>query len=103
MPRPKATNGVSKGIVMRVDNFGNLVTNFRSEDISEDSRKEGNLKLQVGAHAVSRLVDTFASGKAGEAIAYVGSSGYVEIAVNKGSATRTLALGRGAAVTLQSN
>lgn len=103
MPRPKATNGVTKGIVMRVDNFGNLVTNFRSEDISEDARKEGNLKLQVGAHAVSRLVDTFALGKAGEAIAYVGSSGYVEIAVNKGSATRTLELGRGAAVTLQTN
>jgi S-adenosylmethionine hydrolase len=31
----------------------------------------------------------------------VGSSGYVEIAVNKGSASRNLALGRGAAVTLE--
>jgi S-adenosylmethionine hydrolase len=49
---------------------------------------------------VSKMVDTFASGGAGEAIAYVGSSGYIEIGVNKGSAAKTLQLGRGAAVTL---
>ena len=100
MPRPKATNGVMKGIVMRVDNFGNLVTNFRPEDISDDARKAGKVDLAVGTHVVSRLVDTFALGSAGEPIAYVGSSGYLEIAVNKGSAARTLALGRGAPVTL---
>jgi S-adenosylmethionine hydrolase len=46
-------------------------------------------------------VETFALGKAGEAIAYLGSSGYVEIAVNKGNAARTLGLNRGAVVTLQ--
>ena len=49
---------------------------------------------------MTRLVDTFASGKNGEAIAYVGSSGYIEIGVNKASAARTLSLGRGATVVL---
>jgi S-adenosylmethionine hydrolase len=100
MPRPKAANGLMKGIVMRVDAFGNLVTNFRLEDISEAARKTGNVDLAVGTHTVARLVETFALGNAGEPIAYVGSSGYVEIAVNKGNAARTLALGRGAHVTL---
>jgi S-adenosyl-L-methionine hydrolase (adenosine-forming) len=100
MPRPKTANGVMKGIILRVDNFGNLVTNFRSEDISEEVRKAGKVDLMVGTHGVSRLVETFASGNAGEAVAYIGSSGYVEVAVNKGNASRTLALGRGAAVTL---
>lgn len=100
MPRPKAANGLMKGIVMRVDAFGNLVTNFRPEDISEAARKAGKVDLAVGTHTVARLVETFALGNAGEPIAYVGSSGYVEIAVNKGNAARTLALGRGAHVTL---
>jgi len=45
-------------------------------------------------------VDTFARGNNGEAIAYLGSSGYLEIGVNKGNAARTLSLGRGAAVIL---
>jgi S-adenosyl-L-methionine hydrolase (adenosine-forming) len=102
MPRPKATNDVLKGVVMRVDGFGNLITNFRAEDLSEDARQAGKVNFQVGTHAVSRLVETFALGNANEPIAYVGSSGYVEIAVNKGNAARTLSLGRGAAVILQS-
>jgi S-adenosyl-L-methionine hydrolase (adenosine-forming) len=102
LPRPKATNGVLKGIVMRVDGFGNLVTNFRQEDLPEGVWQADKVNFQIGTHAVSRLVETFALGKAGEAIAYLGSSGYVEIALNKGNAARTLGLNRGAVVTLQS-
>jgi S-adenosylmethionine hydrolase len=100
MPRPKASDGVSKGVVMRVDAFGNLVTNFRSEDLPETALQSGAVKFQVGSHPVLRLVDTFAQGREGEPVAYVGASGYVEVAVNKSNASRTLALGRGAPVVL---
>jgi S-adenosylmethionine hydrolase len=68
--------------------------------LPEPAANGGAIKLQVGTHQVTRLVDTFAKGNAGEAIAYVGSSGYVEIGVNKANAARTLSLGRGAAVVL---
>jgi S-adenosylmethionine hydrolase len=101
LPKPKATDGVVKGVVMRVDSFGNLVTNFRQEDLPEEARQAGKVNFQIGSHSVSRLVDTFALGNAGEPIAYFGSSGYIEVAVNKGNAAKTLGLGRGAAVTLQ--
>jgi S-adenosylmethionine hydrolase len=100
MPRPKISDGVSKGVVLRVDAFGNLVTNFRSEDLPEAALQNGAVKFQVGNHPVTRLVPTFAQGKDGEPVAYVGSSGYIEIAVNKSNAARTLALGRGAPVVL---
>ena len=100
LPKPKATDGVVKGIVMRVDTFGNLVTNFRVEDLPESALINGEVKFQVGNQAVSRMVPTFASGDAGEPVAYVGSAGYVEIAVNKGNASRTLSIGRGTAVVL---
>ncbi|PYV73595.1 MAG: hypothetical protein DMG96_22600, partial [Acidobacteria bacterium] len=78
----------------------NLITNFRSEDLPESALNGGAINLQVGSHQVSRLVDTFARGNNGEAIAYLGSSGYLEIGVNKGSAARTLSLGRGTPVIL---
>jgi len=100
LPKPKATDGVVKGIVMRVDTFGNLVTNFRMEDLPESALANGEVKFQVGTQAVSRMVPTFASGNAGEPVAYLGSAGYVEIAVNKGNASRTLSIGRGTAVVL---
>jgi S-adenosylmethionine hydrolase len=102
LPRPKATNGVVKGVVMRIDSFGNLVTNFRAEDLGEGARQNGKVHFQIGKHPVSRLVETFALGNAGEPVAYVGSSGYVEIAVNKGNASRALSIGRGTPVILQS-
>jgi S-adenosylmethionine hydrolase len=101
LPKPKATDGVLKGVVMRVDSFGNLVTNFRQEDLPEGITPGGAVKLQIGTHGVTRLVDTFALGNADEPIAYFGSNGYIEIAINKGNAAKTLGLGRGAAVTLR--
>ena len=100
IPRPKDADGALKGAVLRTDAFGNLITNFRSEDLPESALSDGAIKLQVGTHAVSRLVDTFARGNNGEPIAYLGSSGYLEIGVNKGSAARTLSLGRGTPVIL---
>jgi len=100
MPKPKEANEGLKGVVLKVDSFGNLMTNFRAEDLPAEAPEKGKVQLQVGTHPVTRLVPTFASGNAGEAVAFVGSSGYVEIAVNKGSASKALGVGRGAPVVL---
>jgi S-adenosyl-L-methionine hydrolase (adenosine-forming) len=100
MPRPKAVDGVTKGVILRVDAFGNLITNFRSEDLPATALQDGAVKFQIGTTAVTRLVDTFAQGNEGEPVAYIGSSGSIEIAVNKSNAARTLTLGRGVAVVL---
>jgi S-adenosylmethionine hydrolase len=100
IPRPKEADGAIKGAVLRTDAFGNLITNFRAEDLPESAVNDGAIKLQVGAHEITRLVDTFAQGNNGEPIAYVGSSGYLEIGVNKANAARTLGLGRGTPVIL---
>jgi S-adenosylmethionine hydrolase len=100
LPRPKEADGLLKGVVMKVDSFGNLITNFREEDLPARAIEKGQINLQVGTHTVSKLVPTFALGNAGEAIAYLGSSGNLEIGVNKGSASKTLALGRGTPVLL---
>jgi S-adenosylmethionine hydrolase len=100
LPRPKEADGQLKGVVLKVDSFGNLITNFRGEDLPAAAIEKGAINLQVGTHAISKLVPTFANGNAGEAIAYVGSSGNLEIGVNKGSASKTLGVGRGAPVLL---
>src|SRR5438477_6428530 len=66
IPRPKEADGALKGAVLRADAFGNLITNFRSEDLPESALNGGAINLQVGSHQVSRLVDTFARGNNGE-------------------------------------
>jgi len=100
LPRPKPADGGLKGLVLKIDAFGNLITNFRVEDVPAAAQNDGGLKLQVGTQPVKRMVDTFANGKANEPVAYFGSSGYLEIGINKGNAARTLSIGRGAPVLL---
>ncbi len=100
IPKPKSAEGQLKGIVLRVDTFGNLVTNFVPEELPEGLLKDGALKIQVNGKEVTRLVDTFTEGEPGAPVAIVGSSGFLEIAVNKGHAARTLGVGRGAAVMI---
>jgi len=100
LPRPKEADGVVKGVILRADSFGNLITNFRQEDLPEGVAKDGAIQLQVGTQSVTRFVETFAQGNGAEPFAYVGSSGFLEIGVNKGSAARTLGLNRGTAVVL---
>ncbi|HUN62681.1 MAG TPA: SAM-dependent chlorinase/fluorinase [Candidatus Sulfotelmatobacter sp.] len=100
MPKPKEANGSWKGVVLKVDSFGNLITNFRAEDLSPESLEKGQIQLHVGNHNVTRMVHMFASGNAGEPVAYMGSSGYLEVAVNKGNAAKQLGIGRGTPVVL---
>lgn len=100
LPKPKKENGAVTGVILRIDNFGNLMTNLVAGDIPEGILKSGTVQMRVNDREVNRLVANFAQGEAGEPVAIIGSSGYIEIAVNKGSAARLLAAGRGASVML---
>jgi S-adenosylmethionine hydrolase len=98
LPRAKPAGTGLKGIVLRVDSFGNLMTNFTADDVAACS---GQLRLQLNGNQIDQLVSTFAQGAAGKPVALVGSSGFLEIAVNKGNAARLLGVNRGAEVTLE--
>ena len=101
LPRPKTQDGALRGAVLRVDHFGNLMTNFTLEDFPETKRQPGPLSFMIGGKPVKQLVGNFAQGAANEPVALVGSSGFIEIAVNKGNAARALGVNRGAEVILQ--
>ena len=100
LPKAKSSGQSVKGVVLRVDAFGNLMTNLTAEDIPIGALDGGPIKLAVNGKPVVKFAQTFASGAPGELIAVIGSAGYVEIAVNRGSAARTLGVNRGAEITL---
>ena len=100
LPKAKASGQAVKGVILRVDAFGNLMTNLTADEIPVGALGGGTIKLAVNGKQVLKFAQTFASGNPGEPIAVVGSAGYVEIAVNRGSAARTLGVNRGAEVTL---
>ncbi len=101
LPKPKVNGKTVKGVVLRVDAFGNLMTNLTADDVSPSAIESGSIHLAVNSKEIRKLLRTFALGTPGEPIAVFGSSGFVEIAVNRGHASRTLGAGRGAEVTLE--
>jgi S-adenosyl-L-methionine hydrolase (adenosine-forming) len=102
IPRPKpAGNNVIKGIILRIDAFGNLMTNFKPGDVPALATADGKFTIRVGNVQITKLSTTFALGATGEAIGVIGSSGYLEIAMNKANAARALGVARGAEVTVE--
>jgi S-adenosylmethionine hydrolase len=98
-PRARSGEGSIDGEVMRVDRFGNLLTNVDRE-LFEALARQGTVSIEVGGRRVSSTVDTYAGVPTGEPCALVGSSNRLEIAVNRGSAADALGVGRGAAVRI---
>ena len=85
--------------VLRVDRFGNLVTNV-DRPTFERFAGSGGIEIVAGAESVGKVVDTYAESGPGSVCALFGSSDHLEIAVNGASAAGRLALGRGARITI---
>jgi S-adenosyl-L-methionine hydrolase (adenosine-forming) len=96
VPEPRVSDDAVAGEVLRVDRFGNLITNIDRRTVD---RFAGHaIELTAGPYTISSIVSTYADVARGEICALFGSTDHVEIAANGDSAAARLALGRGAAV-----
>jgi S-adenosylmethionine hydrolase len=96
VPRPEVEAHRIVGQVLRVDRFGNLITNIDRRMF--DKLGNRTLDLRIGTHPVSKVVSTYADIAPGEVCALLGSTDHLEIAANGASAADLLGLGRGAPV-----
>ena len=80
--------------VVHIDGYGNVLTDVRAEDVPD-----GPFVVEVGAHTVPGPVRTY--GEARKPAALIGSHGFVELAVQGGSAARALDVDIGAAAVLR--
>lgn len=89
------------GEVIRVDHFGNLITNITGEELGEFHASEGPI-VTIGGLALKGIHTTYDDVSEGEPLALIGSSDVLEIAVNRGSAIADLGdeCGVGAKVTV---
>jgi len=99
-PQPRRRGNRIEGEVIYLDRFGNAITNI------EDRLLAGTKHLAIcevfGKHRrVCQLKDFYQAVPAKKPIALFGSSGYLEIAVNGGSATKTLGLHLGKRVVVR--
>ena len=96
IPRAASGEGRIDGQVLRVDRFGNLITNIDRKTF--EALAGGPLDIRIGAHQVSRMVTTYADASPGEVCALFGSTDHLEIAASGANAAEALDLRRGAAV-----
>ncbi len=99
-PKPAEANSL-RGVVLRVDRFGNLITNFTPQDAPALFQNDvPTFKIAVGKREVTSMRTNYADGAPGELFAIVGSMGFVEIAANRGSAAQATGAGKGTEVLL---
>jgi hypothetical protein len=97
MPVPEASAESVRGTIMRVDRFGNLVTNIDRKLVE---RLGGDIAIEAGGKAIGRLVATYAELPPDGVGALFGSTDHLELAAPSASAADRLSLARGAAVTV---
>ena len=87
--------GTRLGVVLSIDHFGNIITNFHSDTSSS------TFTLSVKDEAINTVHRTFGDAPPGLLFAYHGSSGYIEIGMNQQSAAKTLGVSLGDRITLR--
>ena len=77
------------GLVLHIDRFGNLITNFHIGEFPNLPARP--FELNIGLRRLTRLISAFSEAQPGELAAIIGSSGYLEVVANQASAEKLLA------------
>lgn len=101
-PKPeRLENGGVRGVVIKADQFGNLITNIGPSDAPRLFAPEPPpFRITINKQEVARLYTSYSTGQPAEVFAIAGSSGFIEIVQNRASAAKTLGAVRGAEVIL---
>jgi hypothetical protein len=92
-PRPRKLRGeVIEGEVAARDRFGNLVTNIPGSLLPKDP------EIRIMKRVIPGLSSSYAERGPGELLGVIGSTGYLEISINRGDAAASLRAGPGTPV-----
>jgi len=95
LPKPRPQGDKLVGSVLRIDKFGNIITNLRRQHLGLD------FIIRVAGLPITRLCENFSEAEPGEFFAIEGSTGYIELALNQGSAAERLDVERGAEIEVE--
>ncbi len=86
------------GRILKIDHFGNMITNFHSTDFPDLERRD--FALMLGGREIRALARNYAEYPPGELFLLVGSGGYIEVSMNQGSAAKETGCASGGPVEL---
>ncbi len=101
-PKPKPVDATTmRGVVLKVDRFGNLITNFTPQDVPALFKATPpSFKIIVGKCEITDIQTNYAEGVPNQAFGILGSMGYLEIAANRAAAAQLSGAGKGSEVKI---
>lgn len=100
IPLPEVTDDGVRGIVLRVDGFGNIITNIDRRTFETAARGK-SVQVSADGWQVEQIVATYAEIPPGGICALFGSTDHLELAANATSAAERLRISRGAIVEVR--
>ena len=79
-PEPAINGNEISGEILYTDTFGNMTTNIKGSNVPVNST------IIIDSHRIEHISASYSEAAEGELLALTGSSGYLEISVNRGSA-----------------
>jgi S-adenosyl-L-methionine hydrolase (adenosine-forming) len=89
LPEPVFQKDSLDGQVLYADHFGNLITNLRREVINHYFQRR-EITVRIGRQVFRKVKESYGQQEPGKLLALFGSSGFLEIACNLGSAAEVL-------------
>ncbi len=101
-PRAKMVDANTlRGVVLKADRFGNLITNVTPEDapwlFGENAPA---FCIKVGKREITRIAMNYAEGEPNEVFGILGSMGYLEVAANRSPASQLTGASKGTEVLI---
>jgi S-adenosylmethionine hydrolase len=96
LPVPCPVGNKVLGTVLRVDKFGNIITNLRRKDLGK------GFTIRLAGVPITHLYSNFSEAEPGQFFALEGSTGFIELALNQGSAADKLKVKRGTEIEVES-
>jgi len=103
IPEPRISGkGELIGAIISIDRFGNLITNIDLKCIENFCRPGGGKKpeIRIGNNKIIGLSTSYENNELNSPLAIIGSRGYLEIAVNCGSAKDYFKAEKGDTITV---
>jgi len=101
-PKPKPIDAQTlRGVILKVDRFGNMITNFTPQDVPALFQSEPPaFKIVVGKREITEIHSSYAEGAPNTVFGILGSMGYLEIAANRAAAAQIIGVGKGSEVNI---
>lgn len=92
-PIYEAAHNTIRGVITYIDSYGNIFTNITQREFVEYGKGRA-FEVQFGnkAYNISQIVKNYNDVPPSERLALFGANGYLEIAVNQGSAAKLLGM-----------